>query len=400
MITPQQLITLNNTDPDLPIMIVHNPRLTNRFINIIHNSKIITFFKTFSYLAYKDNSNNIYAWIGKNYNSELLVIVFSKTIYIHVLANNGHFFGEGLANNSIILQQNTHLKKGKYLNPKHLSYFIKPNQTTSTLLKPIIAPIPPLPAPSYLIIKVLFCYSSNYLSTYITPSRLTDDNVVLCAVASGILNNNNPPNNVILMGVANIEVDNIENGATCLDNDDEIGDLFERYINNELPLATSTAIALQTNLTVFQTKYCTDPDEFTYGTSYTIGFQSPKEACVCLIRPPVITDTLLSNDEPTVLIHEIGHILGCSHNLEIGEIPDPNFTPGYGHAILDSNGKVRTGTIMSYADYPIWYFSNPTIFKYPSPDQNIPCGVAGISEAHSVISANLPRLASSTLSNP
>lgn len=391
-------------------MLIYNPQLTNEFISITYNGELITFLKTLSYLAYKSKTHNIHTWIGKNCHNELLVIVFSKLIYVHYLAKNGHFCGEGLLGGFITLKQPSHKKRLTYSSPKHVGYFIKPTQADSTLVKATTsmqtlnsltqedrAMVPPAMLADYTTIRVLFCYSSNYLSTYITPSKLTDDNTILCAIASAIFTNNNPPNNVIIMGVDNIEIDNLENGATCLADEDEIDNLFERYMNNELPLAINKAILLQTNLTVFQCKYCTDPDDLPFGTSYIIGFENPEEACVCLIRPPVITDTLLSDDEPTVLAHEIGHILGCSHNLEVGEVPNPSLTPGYGHAVFNSDNSIRCGTIMSYAQYPIWYFSNPNIFQYPSPDQNTPCGEVGISEAHSVVDANLPRLANSTI---
>lgn len=54
------------------------------------------------------------------------------------------------------------------------------------------------------------------------------------------------------------------------------------------------------------------------------------------------------------------------------------------------------GTIMVSkisTDKQILYYSNSNLFRYPSPVQNTPCGVAGISENYKIIEKNLPRLA-------
>ncbi len=57
--------------------------------------------------------------------------------------------------------------------------------------------------------------------------------------------------------------------------------------------------------------------------------------------------------------HELAHNLGCRHDRETAEASDNDGRYYYGHRFTYDNRDV--GTLMSYADYYIPYYSNPTV---------------------------------------
>lgn len=60
------------------------------------------------------------------------------------------------------------------------------------------------------------------------------------------------------------------------------------------------------------------------------------------------------------LAHELSHNLGCRHDRETEKVADGDGRFNYGYRFLDRSNR-DTGTIMSYANSRVPYFSNPSI---------------------------------------
>jgi len=153
-------------------------------------------------------------------------------------------------------------------------------------------------------------------------------------------------------------------------------------------------LVLQVLLNTFSYKYL--------GRAATIGVQELRDNTVVIARGARIKGLPTTWVKSSILAHEFGHLMGClhPHDLRGGVKNQPGFdntspnTNNHGDCIIDTyTGKIVTGTIMSYVEQPILYYSNPTIFKYPAPYQNVACGLKGVSEAYKTVNNNIQKLA-------
>jgi len=85
--------------------------------------------------------------------------------------------------------------------------------------------------------------------------------------------------------------------------------------------------------------------------------------------------------------------MGCRHPYGTRQSCDSTPGDSHGHYLLDQNGEIIAGTIMSYAVNRIPYYSDPQLFAYPPPYQNEPCGEAGVSQAFNTVNNNIQKLA-------
>jgi len=91
-----------------------------------------------------------------------------------------------------------------------------------------------------------------------------------------------------------------------------------------------------------------------------------------------------------VMVHEIGHLLGCQHN--VGNVDStPLFPYSHGQITYDDNGVVLWGTIMAYVwpeAYRKPYFSNPNVSYqgFPTGDVEHRNNAATINYSKSLVS--------------
>ncbi|UQY79828.1 Zinc-dependent metalloprotease family protein [Candidatus Hepatincola sp. Av] len=253
-------------------------------------------------------------------------------------------------------------------------------------------------------IKVLFCYSPEVLAnTYRDLSQLKSDNQELCQILEDIFQNNIITYNVSVLMVDNIEVKELQT-QWCLHfpsltptqlnylvKSPSSQSWYKRLKFGSLPQdllelqnnAFATVVVLET---VIQ-------DSSIVGVSAKIGITNSQEAFIGIGRSLNIKGQLTCVLDKILLAHECGHLMGCRHPRGVGGRGFDN-TPGnnHGHCLLDTSGNIVAGTIMSYARDAILYYSNPNIFKYPAPYQNMPCGVVGESEAYKTVNNNVQKL--------
>lgn len=269
--------------------------------------------------------------------------------------------------------------------------------------------------PPNLEIRVLFCYSPEVLTnTYYSLTKLQEDNLGLCNITQGIFRRNITTYNVSVIVVNMVKIDILQmqdnTHYNCL-NTNQMSDLskcttLNSLHNNPLKFGPLPEYLLklkrdnQASVIVLQTLLCETigATAMIAGTSSTIGVRSSRENVVCVGRASLTYNINTYWLEPIILAHEFGHLMGCKHPYN----PNGDIAKGFvnvksnskhGHCILNSAGEAIVGTIMSYAQKQIFYYSNPNIFEYPAPYQNIPCGVLGESEAYKIVDSNIQKLA-------
>ncbi|UQY80201.1 hypothetical protein HAV_00391 [Candidatus Hepatincola sp. Av] len=263
-------------------------------------------------------------------------------------------------------------------------YISKINNKKETLL--------PLPHKIPLTIKVLFFYSPETLKSYINKEQLIADSNDFCFILANILNHNIVKYKTTVTKVANIEFKDMQQGKEVL-SCSEIRSLTANYPKGVYPHLIQLQTAYKANLVVFL-PMVKDGNLF-FGNAAALGFTTPYEACLSLGRGRELKNKKTSECFPTLLPHELGHILGCNHALTDGAQANGKRVPAYGHIAEDEFGEILYGTMMASIRprKHIFYYSNPNLFCYPFPVQNTACGEVGISENYKIVEANLPRLA-------
>lgn len=263
-------------------------------------------------------------------------------------------------------------------------------------------------------IRVLFCYSPEVLEkTYYNKANLVQDNDELCCITEDIFKANVTTYNVSITKVADTEIKTLQYqwGTTVAELSDiqlqrlvmsttptgYIYSCFNRLQFGTLPQKLlelkevwgATVVVLETLLN----NDCETADGV-MGVSSLIGINNPEEAFVGLGRQRITKKQATSFLTPTTLAHELGHLMGCKHPKGDESYGCDN-TDGnsHGHYLYDLYGNVVAGTIMSYYDDPIWYYSNPTLYRYPAEYQDKPCGKFGESEAYKTVNNNIQKLA-------
>ncbi|UQY79830.1 Metallo-peptidase family M12 [Candidatus Hepatincola sp. Av] len=259
-------------------------------------------------------------------------------------------------------------------------------------------------------IRVLFCYSPEVLSyTYYNFQHLQEDNQEICFFTQDILRRNITTYNVTVNMINTVKVDNLQQQYSitypCLTHkqadDLALCTLQQSMQNNDpakLGILPTHLLRLKNannaTVLVLQVVLCDITGIKVTGVSSTIGIKSARESIICLGRTLFATGVKNSYIDPTILAHELGHLMGCRHPYGAGTGFDNTNSNSHGHCLVDNNsGKVVLGTIMSYAKTITPYYSNPYVFAYPPPYQNIPCGVAGLSEACITVNNNIQKLA-------
>ncbi len=259
-------------------------------------------------------------------------------------------------------------------------------------------------------IRVLFCYSPEVLAdTYYNFQHLQEDNQEICFFTQDILRRNISTYNVTVSMVNTIKVDNLQTQYSiiypCLTHK-QVDDLafctLQQSMQNNDPskfgvLPTHLLRLKNANnatVLVLQVVLCDVTGTRVTGVSATIGIRSARESIMCLGRTLFARGVKSSYIDPTILAHELGHLMGCRHPYGTGTGFDNTLGNNHGHCLVDYNsGKVVLGTIMSYAKTITPYYSNPYLFAYPPPYQNEPCGLAGLSEAYITVNNNIQKLA-------
>ena len=264
-------------------------------------------------------------------------------------------------------------------------------------------------------IKVLFCYSPEVLTnTYYNLTELQKDNLGLCNITQGVFRKNITSYNVSVRVANMVQVDILQmqdnTHYSCLDIEQmtRLSECTTQYSlqNNPLKFGPLPEYLLrlkrdnQATIIVLQTLVCEKIGItlMAVGASATIGVQHSKENVVCVGRTSLTYNFNTNVLEPLILAHELGHLMGCRHpynpnSVEGGFTNTKSTNSNHGHCILNAANEAVVGTIMSYAENQIFYYSNPNIFEYPTPYQNIPCGIVGESEAYKIVDSNIQKLA-------
>ncbi|UQY79829.1 Metallo-peptidase family M12 [Candidatus Hepatincola sp. Av] len=266
-------------------------------------------------------------------------------------------------------------------------------------------------------IRVLFCYSPEVLTnTYYNLTKLQEDNLGLCNITQGIFRNNVTTYNVSVRVANMVQVDILQmqdnTHYSCLDIDQmtKLSECTTQYSlqNNPLKFGPLPEYLLrlkrdnQATIIVLQTLVCEQIGItlMVSGASATIDVKNSKENVVCVGRTSLTYNLNTNVLEPLILAHELGHLMGClhpynpnSHIVVSGFTKTKSNNSSHGHCILNAANEAVVGTIMSYAQNQVFYYSNPNIFEYPPPYQNIPCGIVGESEAYKIVNNNIQKLA-------
>ena len=102
---------------------------------------------------------------------------------------------------------------------------------------------------------------------------------------------------------------------------------------------------------------------------------------------------ITSNQYKYVIIHEIGHIMGCNHGVTNNGVDDDglhNYSIGYHFTGLDSNGY---RTVMAYSrtgETRVPYFSNPNVNYQGVPTGGVPDGLAVTANNASTLQETAP----------
>jgi len=264
--------------------------------------------------------------------------------------------------------------------------------------------------PPDLEIKVLFCYSPEVLAnTYNNIAELEADNQKLCNLTEDILKHNVISFGITLTKLVDFQFATLQKqwGINYAElSTDQTQELVESPavtgIINSLKFGDTPKILLDTkkalgaSIVVLQTVLRQDEvgcPRGVLGAASEIDITKPEEAFVIIGRKVNVKGQTTCSISPLVLAHEFGHLMGCRHPYGTGRGFDPESGDSHGHYLLDQNGQIVAGTIMSYAKNRVPYYSDPNLFAYPPPYQNEPCGEAGVSQAFNIVNNNVQKLA-------
>ena len=259
-------------------------------------------------------------------------------------------------------------------------------------------------------IRVLFCYSPEVLqSTYRNFRQLATDNSNLCSITTGIFgqNLNRGVYKVNVFHVASVEIAKLQKQygipKSCL----TLAQV-DRLTNGLATNATMYGNLRQqllllknyyrATIVVLQVKLCRQVPNGAriIGVSGKVGITNSSEAFVAIARSPVVANKTTTATFCWVLAHEFGHLMGCRHPYGVTRSGFDNAATGnnHGHCFINSTtNKIECGTLMSYAEHPVMYYSNPNLFAYPHPHENDACGEVGKSETYLTVNANIQKLA-------
>lgn len=256
--------------------------------------------------------------------------------------------------------------------------------------------------PTPLEIRILFCYSKEVLmNTYMGNHLIINgDNDSLCAYTKDVFNWNTTKYNVNITNIYTVQIHDLQNNPNSFLYSVGSRELLDDYVNGKYPAINALRNQYNATVVVFETFFVPPTTELK-GLSYKTDITSNNEACLCLCRSSSAYRKMNTHLSPTILAHELGHLIGCRHSLEEGEYFEQQYAGSYGHAILKDptktydakNNPAEYGCIMSYASTVVPLYSNPTKFPYPNPHENTAVGVSGVSEAYKVVEENLPKLA-------
>ncbi|UQY79827.1 Zinc-dependent metalloprotease family protein [Candidatus Hepatincola sp. Av] len=264
--------------------------------------------------------------------------------------------------------------------------------------------------PQNLEIRVLFCYSPEVLLyTYPHLAKLIEDNKETCQLIENTLNNNidRTKYNVKTTYTDSVNIYKLQNqwyrNNTCL---------TARQLDNLTICTSSNAWYIKimfgglprkilelkkqytASVVILQVHTCNDGTLFR-GCSAGIGITKPSETVISIGRSDAVLNMPTYRYAAWMVLHELGHLMGCRHPKGTGDVCDNSGGNAHGHWFKDPLGTATFpyGTIMSYAEKHILYYSNPNLLKYPAPYQNTPCGVIGVSEAYKTVNNNVQKLA-------
>jgi len=267
--------------------------------------------------------------------------------------------------------------------------------------------------PQNLEIRVLFCYSPEVLLyTYPDIAMLIEDNKQTCQLIANTLNRNldRTKYNIKATYTDSVNVYKLQNqwyrSNTCLTNRQldnltictssnawYIKPMFGRLPRKILELKSQ----YQASVVILQVHICRKDNNSSLfiGCAAGIGITKPSEAVISIGRSTAVLNRPNYRFNASMVVHELGHLMGCRHPKGMGAGCDNSGGNAHGHWFKDPLGTATFpyGTIMSYAERHILYYSNPNILKYPAPYQNIACGVLGESEAYKTVNNNVQKLA-------
>ena len=265
--------------------------------------------------------------------------------------------------------------------------------------------------PPDLDIRVLFCYSTEALEySYNNLAQLKADNQGLCAITQDIFSRNITTYNVSITLAGNVEIEELQERYRMSNstlNSEQLTQLAQCTLDTE-KLRNSTIFdelpadllelkeAYTAAVLVLQVALTSAYGRGIESEAAIIGTTASRDNTVAIGRTPSMKDQQTYLFDETILAHEFGHLMGCRHPYGSKKSGFDNVATGnnHGHCFINSaTNKIECGTLMSYAEYPIMYYSNPNLFAYPHPHENDACGEVGKSEAYKTVNANIPKLA-------